>query len=382
MGSPPLPAGDAVPRHEKIAAFVSRSGAAAEPRSVSPAGTDQLDAFGSEEAQAASAAAPGKTLPARTTWIALAVVAAAGILLAAVFVAPGLIRLSQGSTTRPGRVTIATTPIGVEVSVDGQPRGLTPLSLELDPGTHSIKLLRGTDERTISIQVASGADMTQHYEFASQPAPTLLTSTLTVMTDPPGARVSIDGEARGTSPVTVPGLSASRHRVVVTGENGSLERQVTTEPGGTSSVVFSLPRTPAVSAGWLAVAAPFDVQILEKGEVIGTSASPRFMVAAGAHELELVNKDLGFREQRRIDISSGATATVKIDARASVSANARPWADVTVDGRAVGQTPIANLSLSLGSHLFVFRHPDLGERQQNVVVTAHGPNRIAVDLTK
>jgi hypothetical protein len=30
----------------------------------------------------------------------------------------------------------------------------------------------------------------------------------------------------------------------------------------------------------------------------------------------------------------------------------------------------------------VFRHPQLGERKQTVMVTAKGPNRIAVDLTK
>jgi hypothetical protein len=382
MGSPPIPAGDPALRHEKVTAFVSRSATAVEPRPISPAGTDHLDAFGSEEPQAAPGAGDAKDRAVRSIWIALGIVAAAGVLLAAIFLAPGLIRSSQGSTTRPGRLTIGTTPIGVEVSVDGQVRGLTPLSMQLDPGTHVITLLRGTDERTISIQVASGADMTQHYEFAPQPAPALLTSTLTIMTDPPGARVSIDGEARGTSPVTVANLSASRHRVVVTGENGALERQVTTEPGVASSVVFSLPKTPAVSAGWLSVAAPFEVQVVEKGQVIGTSASPRFMVPAGAHEVDFVNETLGFKEHRRVDVSSGATATVTIDARASVSANARPWADVVVDGRAIGQTPIANLSLTLGSHMFVFRHPDFGERQQTVVVTARGPNRIAVDLTK
>ena len=381
MGSPPIPAGDPAQRHEKVTAFVSRS-AAVEPRPISPAGTDHLDAFGSEDPRAVPEADAAKIRAFRPIWIALGVAAAAAVLIAAVFVAPGLIRSGQSTTERPGRVTIGTTPIGAEVSVDGQVRGLAPLSVQLDPGTHLIKLLRGTDERTISIQVASGADMTQHYEFAPQPAPTVLTSTLTVITDPPGARVSIDGGARGTSPVTVADLSASRHRVVVTGESGSLERQVTTEAGVASSVVFSLPKTPAVAAGWLAVAAPFEVQVLEKGEVIGTSASPRFMVPAGAHDVELVNEALGFKEQRRVDISSGATANVKIDARASVSANARPWADVVVDGRAIGQTPIANLSLTLGSHLFVFRHPDLGERQETVVVTAKGPNRIAVDLTK
>jgi hypothetical protein len=124
------------------------------------------------------------------------------------------------------------------------------------------------------------------------------------------------------------------------------------------------------------------VQAIERGDVIGTSASPRFMVPAGTHEMDLVNETLGYSEHRRIEVNPGGTATIKIDARGALSINARPWAEVTLDGKPVGQTPIANLNVSLGSHQLVFRHPDLGERQQTVTVTAKAPNRVAVDLTR
>jgi hypothetical protein len=65
-----------------------------------------------------------------------------------------------------------------------------------------------------------------------------------------------------------------------------------------------------------------------------------------------------------------------------VSVNARPWADVIIDGKDVGQTPIANLRLPIGTHQAIFRNPEFGERRQSIVVTAKGPNRFAVDLTK
>ena len=391
MAPPSVPAGEPSSRHEKVTAFVSRSSAAAEAK-LAPADHGDLDAFGSEEPTAAPAA-PAVETPhePRRVWMtrggaAIVLGGIAALTLgasAALWLAPALTRQFQGTggTTRTGRVTIETTPLGAEVVIDGQARGLTPLTVQLDPGTHMIQLRRGTEERTVSVQVASGAEVLQHYEFAPRAA-SVPTSTLSISTDPPGARVLIDGDVRGTSPVTLADLSPARHRVTVVGENGSVDRQVTTEAGVTSSVVFALPKAPAVSAGWLTVASPFEVQILERGDVIGTSASTRFMVPAGAHDVDLLNEGLGFRERRRIDVRPGATATVKIDARATISANARPWAEVLVDGRPVGQTPISNLSLTLGAHQFVFRHPDFGERQQTVVVTANGPNRIAVDLTR
>jgi hypothetical protein len=315
--------------------------------------------------------------------IGAGVLALALAVVAAVYFLPlfAQFRGSTGPTLQPGRVTIGTTPLGAEVIIDGTARGLAPVTVQLDPGAHTVVIKRGSVERTIPLQVASGAEVSQHYEFAPEaPVPSL--STLTVTTDPPGARVMIDGEARGTSPLTVTDLTVARHRVTVLGENGTAERQVTTESGIASSVVFSLPKAPPLSAGWLAVSAPFEVQVVERGDVIGTSASPRFLVPSGVHEADLINESLGYTEHRRIEVSPGATVAIKIDPRAPISANARPWAEVLLDGRSIGQTPIANLAVSLGQHQIVFRHPDLGERQQDIVVTAKGPNRIAVDLSR
>jgi hypothetical protein len=82
-------------------------------------------------------------------------------------------------------------------------------------------------------------------------------------------------------------------------------------------------------------------------------------------------------------VIAGKTTAIRVDApKASLSVNARPWADVTIDGNATGQTPIANLLVAIGRHEIVFRHPQFGERRQSVLVRAQGPNRVAVDLTK
>jgi len=384
--SPTVPAGDPASRPEKVATFVSRS----DPRT---AVADDLNAFSSERSLSTETRslekAPAGTIyrptsaPSTSRWplIVSAAAAAIALIVSGIFFGPSLFNSeSSGPALKPGRVTIGTTPLGAMVMVDGASRGLTPVTIQLDPGAHTVVLQHGGVERTMPIQVASGAEMTQHYEFPAEPISTL--SSVNVTTDPPGARVLVDGEARGTSPVSITGLSVATHKITVVGDGGTVERQIVTEAGVTSSLVVALPKTGAVSAGWLAISAPFEVQAIERGDVIGTSASPRFMVPAGAHEVDLVNETLGFSEHRRIDVNPGGTATIKIDARGSLSVNARPWADVILDGKPIGQTPIANLNISLGSHQLVFRHPDLGERQQTVTVTAKTPNRVAVDLTR
>ena len=43
---------------------------------------------------------------------------------------------------------------------------------------------------------------------------------------------------------------------------------------------------------------------------------------------------------------------------------------------------LGNLSLAIGTHEVVFRHPDLGERKETVTVTTLAPARLGVDLRK
>jgi hypothetical protein len=211
----------------------------------------------------------------------------------------------------------------------------------------------------------------------------VVAGSLSITTDPPGARVSVDGKARGNSPLTVADLAAEPHKITVTNDAGTVERTVAVAAGSTTSVMFALPKASGPMAGWLSIAAPFDVEVTENRDVIGTSGSSRIMLAAGRHDLVLANHTLGYQETRRIDVTAGQTESIRVDApKASVSVNARPWAEILVDGSNVGQTPIANIQISVGTHEMVFRHPQFGERKQTIVVTAKGPNRITADLTK
>ena len=65
-----------------------------------------------------------------------------------------------------------------------------------------------------------------------------------------------------------------------------------------------------------------------------------------------------------------------------LSVNAEPWAEVWIDNRPMGETPLANLEIPIGEHEVVFRHPDLGERRQNVIVRADTVARVSTVFTR
>ena len=128
---------------------------------------------------------------------------------------------------------------------------------------------------------------------------------------------------------------------------------------------------------------PFEVQVVERGEVIGASGGASIMLASGRHDLVLVNRTLEDLEPRRVEVVAGQTTVIRVDPpTVRVNVNARPWADVSIDGRDLGQTPIANVEVTVGTHEIVFRHPQFGERRQTVIVNTKDAQRIAVDMTK
>ena len=156
------------------------------------------------------------------------------------------------------------------------------------------------------------------------------------------------------------------------------------EPAATATpapVVAPPPPPPAMVAGMLAVDAPVAMRVFAKGKLIGTTEADTIMLPVGTHELALENEATGYRATRTVSVQAGRTTTVKLEPPSgTVHVNAVPWAEVWIDNRRVGETPIGNLQAPVGQREVVFRHPELGERRATVLVTLKGPARVSMDM--
>jgi hypothetical protein len=201
-----------------------------------------------------------------------------------------------------------------------------------------------------------------------------------ITSDPPGARVTIAGRDRGLTPLTIP-VDAGSHTVVLSSGSRSVRRTVDVASGSTATVDASF--VPVPSTGWVALTSPIELQVSERGRSLGSTSASRLALSAGRHSLDIGSPTLGFSTRVDVTVSAGRTTTATVTVpRGSLSINALPWADVWVDGRLIGPTPHANLDVALGSHDVVWRHPQLGERRQTVLVTARSPVRLMIDLTR
>jgi hypothetical protein len=204
-------------------------------------------------------------------------------------------------------------------------------------------------------------------------APT--TGEISVSTQPAGIRVLLDGKPAGESPTTLKEVAPGRHTVTLLGAAGALKRTVRVEAGKT--VTLDLP----IFSGFVAISAPILLEVSENGKSLGTTEN-QIMLSPGHHDLQVANRDLHYSAKQSVDIDSGEVKRLEVDPRGTVNINAQPWAEVWIDGKKIGETPLANLSIPLGVREIVFKHPEFGERKVVTTVVADAPGAVAVDFSK
>lgn len=298
---------------------------------------NSLDAFGSENAPLAQQKA--KASGAFPPQPAIAVVAATGLVVSLGAAGYFIATRSPATAAAPvvlAKVMIDSDPQGAEVLMGGVKQGTTPTDLSLAPGVHRIEVVHEGRSKSLAVTADAATTVVHHVEFAQTPA------------EPPAAAAKLE---RASTPTATAGILESSAR-----------------------------RT---TGGWLSVTSEISLQVFEQSEVVGTTASSRIMLPAGRHALRLVNTALGFSERREVSIREGKVETIRVSVpKAPVSVNAVPWAEVWIDGKKAGETPIGNFMVGIGEREVVFRHPELGERRQKVTIGLLAPARISVDMRK
>jgi hypothetical protein len=374
-----------MPQHkERPASAQSSAAAAAAGPTVVPIrlqpGVDPLDGFNPEHEEPAPTEAPPPAVRSRAALAA----AVAALVIAALALGVLYVRTRQGAgassaTVGTGRAILNSRPAGAQVFVDGVERGVAPLELDLPAGPHDVVFRSGTSERRLAIAVEAGTRTSENVDL---PAAVSAPGQLEITSEPTGARVSIDGTPAGVTPLTLPGISPARHTIAVSQGSAVVNRIVEVSSGATASVFVSLGQAGG-GAGWFAIDSPVELRILENGQLIGLSTAAPLMLPAGRHQFELVNEATELRVARTVQIEPGRPTRLSVPLpNGSLSMNASPWAEVFLDGRSLGVTPLGNVEVPIGRHELLWRHPQLGDKRSSVVVGAQTPARVSMDLSR
>jgi PEGA domain len=204
----------------------------------------------------------------------------------------------------------------------------------------------------------------------------------------PGDTVMVDGRPVGTTPLQLTVSSSTRAiRLVHAAIAPAIESTGTAAPVPAAGDARALAEIEEAGtrqrSGGVRVSSPIELKVLEGDRVLGSTADGPIVTSAGTHQLDLLNTAVGYRVRQTVTIRAGVLTPLTITPpMGRLSINADPWAQVLIDDRPIGDTPVANVSVSLGEHQVTFRHPQLGERRETVVVRADVPTRVSTSFQR
>jgi hypothetical protein len=121
----------------------------------------------------------------------------------------------------------------------------------------------------------------------------------------------------------------------------------------------------AMTFGGLAVSSPVATEIYEGGQLLG-SAPTTLQLSGGSHTLEYRHGDL--RKTVTYSVKADETATALVTFDVVVQINAKPWAQVFLDGserQALGQTPLSDVKVPIG-RVLIFENPKFPAKSYKV----------------
>ncbi len=256
---------------------------------------------------------------------------------------------------------------GATVKLDGQPSGTVPLDQTVQPGRHLVQVEReGFNTYQQWVDIAGGQVVTIPVLLQrSAPEP----GSLLVAADVPTARVSVDGQARGQTPLVLDGLSEGEHVVEVTaeGENIQPHRETVRIRAGERTTINAVLRVTPTGGTIRVISNAPNAVIRLDGEVLGNAPVTRENVPVGEHIVEAA-ADGSQPTTQTVTVEAGRQRVVNMHlaeaerrpGRIVVNANvdgARVW----VDGNERGAPPVVVDQAPSGTHAIIVRAPGYQE---------------------
>lgn len=260
-----------------------------------------------------------------------------------------------GSAPPKGTVDFMSSPSGANIWLDGSWVGSTPLKTTVFEGYHIVRFfLPGyqTFEREFYMAAGGYANISaQLVPLAppSQPA------RLTVNSSPSGARVFLNGEFRGTSPITLNGISPGSHNVRLTLSGyQDFQTSITLSSGEHRTMNVNLQRDMPRDGTVRIQTNPRDARVTINGVDYGPANGEMTMsLPAGTHSLSVSRS--GFNPaSMSFSLAAGEYKTIPVNLtplQATVSIRSNPsGATIHIDGtNTFNQTPF-QMTLSPGTY--------------------------------
>ena len=263
---------------------------------------------------------------------------------------------------------------------DAQP--VAPVDPLVASAPRSTPLLRWVAAALGILVLAQGAIIGRLLSRQSQPAPTKEQVLGTIGEIAPNDRPSGATPSLETPPAAQNRLAQVVSRAPASRNDvpAAASPRIPDQPSAADSTSATGRADARERLGGIRIVSPIPLQVMLGDRFLGSSQLGPVFTTPGTHELDFINNPLGFRVRQRVLVTTDKVVPVRINPpNGSLNVTAQPWAQVWIDGRPAGDTPL-DASVSLGEHEIIFRNPQLGVSRQKVVVQVGSPARVSASF--
>jgi hypothetical protein len=260
-----------------------------------------------------------------------------------------------------GSIYATSTPSGAAIYLNGNYRGVTPLTIsDVSPGTYTIEADKtGYQPYPTTITVTSGQQTNVLFPLT----PIAQYGSINVNSNPSGAYLYLDGVYKGRTPLTLNSVQAKSHTIELD-LNGYYDWKTTMDvtAGVTSYINAQMQPVPAQTTGYIDVSSsPAGANIFLDGAYQGqTTVTGPFTIAnvqAGSHTVKLTmagyqdySTSVNVRAATTSYVNAALQPAVAVDT-GSISVSSSPTgAGIYIDDAYKGLTPLTVDGVATGSH--------------------------------
>jgi len=283
-------------------------------------------------------------------------------------------------------IVVRSTPPGASVFLDDKKvRGSTPVEIPDISADDAHKItVKKKGYRSAVQTVTLEPGERKEVQVALKP----LFGEIRVSSEPPGAKVYLNGKDMALkTPTRLSRLSPGKYKVKLKKKGyKAWEGEVSLRDSGP----LDLPKVKLQKAfGKLNLSSSPWTFVYYMGKEIGTTPLANIRFQEGTHKLILKNPRLKIEKQITVKIVADKVTRKSIDIditgeiKGKLKIKVTPWADVYVDGKHMGTTPLKPLELPVGEHIVRVKNERLREeRSLKVLVKPNQVHSLEVNFLK
>jgi hypothetical protein len=291
---------------------------------------------------------------------------------------------------------VVSTPANANVYLDGTLKGLTPLMLsDTAAGNHTIDVrLYGYGDWKSTVDVNVGGTKTVSAILKAEDPGS--NQGINVSSKPAGAKVMLDGLAKGVTPISLNGIASGIH-ILEIGYTGytSWKSTIDVPETGIKEISVNLTPTAACSPGWITVfSSPENARVTLDGNYAGLTTHDRPLnldaITPGEHTIVL--ELTGFTPySTQVTVVSNQVSLVNATllpvsgqfAKGTLSVTSDPaGATIFVDNISIGITPFTVNDITAGDHQVIIHSDGYSDYSAGILVTAGTTRPLSARLLK